>query len=573
MKHRKIFKFASFVLLSSLVAASAACSSKTATDPPGEASESDSGKPDPGEGSPSAALSETGGPLGKYDPAITVTSFRADLGPAYKYGPEETIDNNVWTKAYEDTLGIKLKYDWVVPSEQYQQKFGVAISSGELPDVFDVDMKNLKLLADNDMLADLTDVYEKYASPLTKSVIEGDGGLMLGTGKIGGKLVGIPETASMLDGALVLWVRKDWLDKLNLPVPKTLDDVMKTAEAFVTQDPDGNGKADTFGIAINKDAVGGSAIGVSDIAPIFYAFHAYPNGWIKDASGNLVNGTIQPEVKQALAFLHEMYAKGLIDREFGVKDVNKVAESTTAGKVGMQFGAMWNSIFPLNSSKENPNDPADWIPVAPVSSDEKPVLSLVSSPVSNFHVVSKDFEHPEALIKMLNLWVENTVGPNADNYKFGTTTEGKEVFKMSMFRVWKPKQNLESYQAVKAALESRDPSGLNSTDKANYDHVIAYQGGSVKDWGYAAVFGPNGSQSILEEIDRNNLTMFNEFYGAPTQTMIDKTATLAKIQTETFLKIIMGKAPVDDFDKFVAQWKQLGGDEITKEVNDWYKNK
>jgi len=77
----------------------------------------------------------------------------------------------------------------------------------------------------------------------------------------------------------------------------------------------------------------------------------------------------------------------------------------------------------------------------------------------------------------------------------------------------------------------------------------------------------------LEEIDKKKLYKYNEFYGAPTQTMIDKGATLAKMQNETFLKIIMGKAPIEEFDAFVDQWKRLGGDQITKEVNEWYESK
>ncbi|HZG78921.1 MAG TPA: extracellular solute-binding protein [Paenibacillus sp.] len=501
--------------------------------------------------------------------------MRSDLGTNYKYDEGETIDNNIWVQTYQEQLGIKLKYDWVVPGDQFGQKFSVALASNNLPDAFSVDNKNLKLLADNGVIADLTDAYETYATPLTKSVIEGDGGAMLETAKVGGRLMAIPETLSMLDNIDMIWIRKDWLEKLNLPVPATLDELVKTAEAFVTQDPDGNGKADTYGFAINNDAVSGGTTGWADIAPIFYAFHAYPNGWIKDASGKLVNGTIQPEVKTALAFLQDLYARKMIDPEFGVKDGAKVAESTTAGKIGIAYGMMWNSIWPLNSSKENAEDPGDWIPIPPVSSDDQPLLSLVSNPVTNFHVVNKDFKHPEALIKMVNLWVENTMGENGDNDKYSTTPEGKEVFKLSMFRVWKPKQNLESYLAVKEALNSSDPSGLsNSTDKANYGKVLAYhQDGDLKSWGYAAVFGPNGSQSILEEIDKKKLYKYNEFYGAPTQTMIDKGATLAKMQNETFLKIIMGKAPIEEFDAFVDQWKRLGGDQITKEVNEWYESK
>ncbi|MFC5405932.1 extracellular solute-binding protein [Cohnella soli] len=572
MKQRIYLKIVSFALVSSLILTVAACSSSN-----NKQNDNASGSSNPPSGASASTQnsenSENFNPMAKFDPPITVTSIRPDLGTNYKYDEGETIDNNVWTKAYLDDLGIKIKYNWVVPGDQYAQKFGVAIASDDLPDVFDVDIKNLKLLLENDAIADLTDVYEKYATPLTKSVIEGDGGLMLGTAKFNGKLMAIPETQSMLDNVEMIWIRNDWLKKLGLPIPQTMDELIKTAEAFVTEDPDGNGKPDTLGFAINKDAVSGGVTGWADIAPIFYAYHAYPGGWIKDASGNLVYGTIQPEVKTALAVLQDMYKKNLIDREFGVKDGTKVAESTTAGKTGIAFGAMWNSIWPLNSSKENDKDPGDWIAIPLVPADDKPVLSLVASPVGTYHVVNKNFDHPEALMKMVNEWVENTIGPKADNNKYGTNLEGKELFKMSMFRVWKPKQNLESYQAVQAALQSKDPSQLNTTDKSNYDKTLAYQGGDVKAWGYAAVFGPGGSQSILEQVDKNNQWIFNEYYGAPTQTQADKGATLTKIQNETFLKIIMGKAPIDEFDKFVEQWKKLGGDQITKEVNEWYKSK
>jgi putative aldouronate transport system substrate-binding protein len=52
--------------------------------------------------------------------------------------------------------------------------------------------------------------------------------------------------------------------------------------------------------------------------------------------------------------------------------------------------------------------------------------------------------------------------------------------------------------------------------------------------------------------------------------MADKGANLDKIKSETFMKIITGNAPISEFDKFVDDWKKLGGDQITKEVNDWY---
>src|ERR1700738_3598216 len=61
-----------------------------------------------------------------------------------------------------------------------------------------------------------------------------------------GQAYAVPFSAQ----ANVLLVRKDWLDKLGLQPPKTWDDLAAVAKAFTTQDPDGNGKADTYGLAV-----------------------------------------------------------------------------------------------------------------------------------------------------------------------------------------------------------------------------------------------------------------------------------------------------------------------------------
>jgi putative aldouronate transport system substrate-binding protein len=61
--------------------------------------------------------------------------------------------------------------------------------------------------------------------------------------------------------------------------------------------------------------------------------------------------------------------------------------------------------------------------------------------------------------------------------------------------------------------------------------------------------------------------VYSVFYGM-TRTMETKWATLEKLENETFLKIIVGDLPVSAFDDFVAQWKKLGGDQITAEVSD-----
>ncbi|RAV23148.1 hypothetical protein [Paenibacillus contaminans] len=73
---------------------------------------------------------------------------------------------------------------------------------------------------------------------------------------------------------------------------------------------------------------------------------------------------------------------------------------------------------------------------------------------------------------------------------------------------------------------------------------------------------------VIDKLN-NGLIQSQEFFGTPTKTMSEKGAILEKMMMETFTKIIMGESKVDEFDTFVANWHKLGGDQITKEVNEW----
>ncbi|SFI76555.1 putative aldouronate transport system substrate-binding protein [Paenibacillus sp. UNC496MF] len=513
--------------------------------------------------------------LGKYDPPITLTSVRI-INDTFKFMEGQTIDNNMWTKALEDKLGIKIKYDWVVsgdqPGGQGEQKMNVSIASGDLPEVIPVNAKQLQQLQDAGELEDLTAVYDKYASPFLKEILNQDGPAALSSATFGGKLMAIPNTGSSMDGAAMIWIRTDWLQKLGLEPPKTMADVLKISDAFTNQDPDGDGKKNTYGIAMNKDLYGGFA----DITGLLNGFHAYPKQWIKDASGNLVYGSVQPEMKQALGALQELYKKGQIDKEFGVKDGGKEAELTTSGKIGMEFGQMWNPLFPLVDNKKNdPN--AQWQSFPLVSNDDQPVTPQVGFSTGQYFAVKKGAEHPEAVVKAMNLFVETGWGETTtpENYAAYFTSEGFEKFKMMPFQAWPSRKNLDIYLHITAAIDSKDTSKLNAEEQDNYGKIAAFLDGSSKDplgWAYERIFAKEGSFKVIDGYVSGNLLQMTEFYGAPTPAMVEKDSNLQKREIETFTKIIMGDS-LDNFDKFVTEWKKLGGDQIAQEVNDWAKSK
>ena len=120
---------------------------------------------------------------------------------------EDDINNNVWTRCYEDELGIKLNYTIAAAGDDYTQKLTMAIASNDLPDLMDLPPEEFSELANAGLLADLTESYDTYASDLLKETIEVDGGIQLASAKVDGKLYGLPQLSAADGTCDLLWIR------------------------------------------------------------------------------------------------------------------------------------------------------------------------------------------------------------------------------------------------------------------------------------------------------------------------------------------------------------------------------
>lgn len=571
-------RFMLFAIVLMLVWATAACGN---SDDASNSSETETPTATP-EATPNEP-EEMPDPFGKYDPPITLSTVKI-YSTADKFAPGETPENNIWTEGYLNDLGIQLKVNWTVvgnePGGAGEQKINISIASNDLPDMIPVNSKQMKQLVENDLAEDLTDVIAKYASPQLKKFLEMNGGLALKTSTFDGKVRAFPIVSASVDQAAMIWIRKDWLDKLQLPEPKTIADILAISDAFTNRDPDGNNKKDTFGIGVNKDLYTG---GLYDLTGFFEGYHAYKNLWIKDASGKLTYGGIQPEVKTALAKLQELFAADQIDPEFGVKDNGKVNESVVSGKIGMFYGQHWNAFLPLpDSAKQDPN--AVWKPYPIVSADAKPAVPSIGLGVkpdvidAGYIVFKKGSPHPEALIKMANYFADKEYGWDSGGYDANyhqpvPNPEGFTRWKFAAVYAMDPAQNINIYKGVKAVVENNDQDALKNLQvKSNYENYLKYVNNKDMTFYNSALWtGPQDSAlSIVSHYLDNQLGVSDQFYGSKTDTMVQKQSTLDKLQLETFTKIILGESSIDTFDQFVSDWKKLGGDAITKEVNDWY---
>ena len=101
--------------------------------------------------------------------------------------------------------------------------------------------------------------------------------------------------------------------------------------------------------------------------------------------------------------------------------------------------------------------------------------------------------------------------------------------------------------------------------------MVKFNEGDLKEAGGAKVFGPGGSQSVLNHYFVDGLIMRDKFYGAPTRTMSQRMQLIRDKEMEYFTKVIMGEETVDHFDQFLADINALGLEKITAEVNEWLK--
>ncbi|MFD0714536.1 extracellular solute-binding protein [Paenibacillus sp. GCM10027626] len=538
------------------------CSTKQNEEPP---------KPETEKGSSTNAGTNSGGKEGapdklpdKYDPGIEVTTVVSTY-PTTKYADGDDMNNNPWTRMLEQEYGIKVKTLWGVPDDQYEQKLNLNITSGEIPDFFRATSAQFKQLNEAELLEDMTEIYAKYATDNVRQVIDEAGPEVMKAAAIDGRLMGIPYTGVVKESASMLYVRKDWLKKVNLPEPQTMDDVLKIAEAFATQDPDGNGKADTYGLMADNELGG--------LDGFLNGYHAYRGIWLKDKENQLVYSSIQPEMKTALGKLQQLYQAGAIDHEFGVKAGGKVNEEIIAGRIGMFYSAMYAPGWPLQQSiDKDPN--AEWQAYPMPSADGNPALAPhgLNVHASSYWVVRKGAEHPEAIFRMMDAWLDLQFLNKSDElFKKMITGENGSGWTISPIKMYRSFNNVNNHLALVPYLkgEETDKAKLTPDQRNLLKAVEKYLNGDKTNWSANAIWGIGGTGSVVDNYLKKNQFLADQFFGSPTPAMVDKAEVMKKLEITTFTKIIQG-APLEEFDTFVEQWYKQGGEQITKEVGEWY---
>ena len=472
----------------------------------------------------------------------------------------ETLENNRYVAAAEKALNIKIKYLWLKndADKGYEKQLRLAITAGEIPDMFIVTNQNdLVQLAESGLIMPVDDVVDKYFTTWDKQIQSSDGGKLYEMAMYDGQCYGIPCNISDTDTFSYIWLRKDWMDRLNLEAPKTMDDLRNIMLAF--KEAKLGGSENTYGMVIDKDLY-------YSTRGLFAGYGAYPEFWVEDESGNLVWGGTQENVKKALTFLNGLYNDGLLDKEFITQSNTDAKALMFNSQAGILYAGHW---LAHDLQKLHDNDPeSEWICVALPSETGAPVEQYLTPVKRGWIVINESYEHPEVAAKIRALCTFAAQGGICDGTWWFSNDQAQalEPFQASV-------SSWDNYNTYLNLLECYDKGGDTSVLRAK---AITYwnnltSGASI--WAWEHMFG-NGEYTpmvVLRDAIENERIHYDGYLGAQNEFMQDRWSVIKDEQLTAFTKIIIGEVGVEEgFADWLKTFDSMGGTQITRDVNEWY---
>ncbi|MBO0812148.1 MAG: extracellular solute-binding protein [Microlunatus sp.] len=287
-------------------------------------------------------------------------------------GADQNLATNTFTKEMEKKFNIKFTFQTTTqdagPAAEKRQ---ITLASGDYPDMFllipwvdQFNQVDVEKLAKQGIAVPLNDLIKQYAPHIQKALDTNANFKAMATSP-DGKIYGLPQLVECYhcSYAAKLWMNTAWLKKLNLPMPKTTEDMMKTLEAFKNNDPNGNGK---------KDEIPLSADAHDNLIPYFMnAFIYDPQDPDKGITSTLVlrNGKVDIQANQegwreGLRYIKSLWDAGLIDK--GAFTQNPEAlnqEGNNAGSVILGSATVLHPyIFVNGGSKDGRDKDYDAVP-------------------------------------------------------------------------------------------------------------------------------------------------------------------------------------------------------------------
>ena len=502
-------------------------------------------------------------PYGKYPELVTYTLGQMSGSNNSNLPEGETYEDNAYTRYLREMLNIQNDNIYMENEDRYDEFVNVIVKDRKLPDILVISDRDILMeLVENDLVEDLTEVYEKCTTDRIKEMYDSYGEELLKAGTFDGRLLALPET--VIDhGPRFLWLRKDWMDQLGLEEPKDWEDAVQILKAFQENRMGAEEGEDPIGLICDTSLIVNTSSNYS-IEPIFEMFRAYPQKWQLTDSGEAIYGSLTEETKSALSYLNTLYESGVLDPNFALRAQNNLRDLVVEGKCGAFFGLWWSPNNPL--MEEISRDPdSDWEPYYLTQEYQGQDNTLAAFRDNKYVVVRKGYAHPEIVMKIISVLFDYTRYEAEDaetmNQYFGLNVD--PTARPLVINVDYNEATYKLTEHIRGALDgSVREKDLSLIEKSYYDACVNYLKGdsySAEDW--ASYKSRISAVGLLVDAD----------YRPPSRRYlpdvnIELPQSLQNLEKNAFLQIIMGRQPISYFDDFTEEWYKQGGEELTRQV-------
>lgn len=487
----------------------------------------------------SAALS-TGPSAQKKE--ISISLFDRGQVPA----EEGSYENNRWTGWINENSPVQVK--WVpIPRNEAQTKLNTMLASGSAPDlIWEYERNYIAQLANQGAIQPIDEYIEKYSitfkqylqeHPELKSYLTIDGRMYAVSSARG------PESIANHG----MWIRQDWLDKLGLKTPETVEELVETARRFKEDDPDGNGKNDTVPIVFNGN---GNII-------LRTLFLTGENQWYLEGE-KLQFGRINDRYTDSLALQKLLYDEGLIDQEYITdKSFQRSTQLWTTGHAGIFLGS-WSmeSLF-MDLKRNVPH--GQMVPLEPVSSPYGKSGLYQETPV--------------------NILIAFNSTMNEDKIQAAV-----EFLDWMLAEGWKPLKYGEEnvhYRLINGVYQTTDNTKYQKEVQYAREYSIVNQYAVQPEWIPIMAASDALSQEYAQLKSRSlEIAMKNQYrrdiaYNPSHPELTQLLATYTPIAQQIEARVITGgdrMTPEGGMEELRKEWKRLGGENAEKLVNQWYQS-
>lgn len=473
------------------------------------------------------------------------------------YGPWDTSNGRIdpaqqpndpyfqWVEKRLGVVPLTDSWEWQ-GSAGYVQGLRLALASGEKYEALRPwDRILAQELIDSGIAIPLDDLLKKSGSNVQALFTETQWDAVRAQGN--GKIFFFPQKGHPTASRAGL-VRKDWLDRVGLKVPTTKDEYVAMLRAFKAKDANGNGDPND-----EIPVSGREQLRWFDDLFVMYGvmmYEGHPQWKWNAAKGIYESAQVAAEMKEALAFIRELYAEGLIDSVMPVQKAADWSAKINANKVGSYFHLMGSvdsySKFIAEDPAKDESGMKYWevMPQPPQVSGKpryKNIYPIAQEP--NF-MITKYAKDPAAIMR----WYDFGCSPEHALYQ-NLGIEGKD---------WK---RVDGKIQIITPLVGIGQFRYTSGTPPFVPEILKMTAlGEFKAKAVAAVIDAG-----LEDLEAYNMP--NSVYKG----FEDYAPASAKLYREVASRIIIGEKPLSDWDAYVKEWYAKGGQEVTDRATAWYK--